>query len=189
MEREINFPIKYAVLELKEKGGWAVGYKDIIRGYIVSKCYVMESSISYKSDGTNKITHKVVFPYKNLETLEISIKNGEYYLGKAELPRYDAYNNPYPVNIVDSLFDTFEEAKIIANEKNEELEANILWAIPTLGNNNSLYETKKNEFKDKLRLCDLFEQLLLEIAEDMSITEDISLDTKQPIKILKPVKK
>ena len=42
MSRENNFPIKYAVLELKEEGGYITNYKDIVRGYIVSKCWVAE---------------------------------------------------------------------------------------------------------------------------------------------------
>ena len=196
MEKGINYPIKYAVLELKEKGGWPVGYKDIIRGYIVSKCYVMESKISYRSDGTNKVTHKVVFPFTDLERFETSVKNNEYYLGEAEMPRYDACNNPYPVNIVDDLFDTFEEAKISANEKNEELEANLLLNIPSSIFTEKIkssfitqYKALEKEFKEKLELCYLFEQLLLKKTENMIISEKPSLNKQNHIvKELKPIK-
>ena len=33
MSEEINYPIKYAVLELKERGGWAVNYENITQGF------------------------------------------------------------------------------------------------------------------------------------------------------------
>ncbi len=35
MDKDNNFPIKYAILKLKEKGGYITNYKDITRGYIV----------------------------------------------------------------------------------------------------------------------------------------------------------
>ena len=53
----INYPIKYAVLELKSRGGWLVGFRDITQGFIASKCYVVETNIVYHQDGGNSITH------------------------------------------------------------------------------------------------------------------------------------
>ena len=63
MKEKVNFPIKYAVLELTQSGGWMVDYKDITKGFIVSKCYVIEDNIIYDSDGNSKIVHKVFFPF------------------------------------------------------------------------------------------------------------------------------
>ena len=54
MYKDNNFPIKYAILELKEKGGYITNYEYIVRGYIVSKCWVVESSIKYFSDGDSE---------------------------------------------------------------------------------------------------------------------------------------
>ena len=71
MSRELNYPIKYAVLELKEKGGYLVGYKGITQGFIVSKCYVIRSNRAYNSDGS-KIFRSLKNPLEMvLKILEI----------------------------------------------------------------------------------------------------------------------
>ena len=87
MNKEINYPIKYAVLELKERGGWSVGYKDITQGFIVSKCYVIESSIIYNADGSYKTIHRVVFPFSDIAAFKDSLAYGKQYIGKPEIPR------------------------------------------------------------------------------------------------------
>lgn len=100
MSSKNKYPIKYAVLELKESGGWPVGYKDIIRGNIVSKCYVVESSIRY---GDSKIFHKVVFLFSSLETLKQSLHNQSQYIGEKAIPSYDANGDPYPITKIKKL--------------------------------------------------------------------------------------
>lgn len=91
MNKEINYPIKYTILELKERGGYLVGYEDITQGFVVSKCYVIESSIAYNADGSNKIIHKVVFPFQNIESFKISLRNGMQNIGNAEISRHNIY--------------------------------------------------------------------------------------------------
>ena len=93
MSEENNFPIKYAILELKEKSGYLANYKDIVRGYIVSKCWVVESSIKYFSNGESKIFHKVIFPYKSLDVFKTSLCNNSKYMGERSIPRYDFNGN------------------------------------------------------------------------------------------------
>lgn len=191
LSKEINYPIKYAVLELKEKGGFLVGYENITQGFIVSKCYVMESNIVYNSDGSNEVTHKVVFPFKNILCLEVSIRNGKQNIGKENIPSYDANNRPYPVNIVTNLFDSYEEAKNIAEEKNEECRDNLILEVD-MGNPNwkETFEIMKYEFDQRIELCNLFERLVLEATEDMEISELLSTDEQKSfVRILKPVKK
>ena len=190
MEKEINYPIQYAVLELKTSGGWSVGYKDVTQGFIVSKCYVVESNIVYHSDGTNKITHKVVFPFEDISCLQIS-QNRIQNIGEEKIPSYDACNHPYPVQVVNELFDSYEDAKISAEEKNEEHKHNLVLKV-YIGKTNKKeqLEKLKREFEQRLKLCYLFEQLVLEATKDMRISEPIS-NKKQgsSVKILTPIRK
>lgn len=190
MSKEINYPVKYAVLELKIEGGWSFGYKNITQGFIVSKCYVVESSIVYHSDGKNTIIHKVVFPFSDISLLQNSLTNGSKNIGKENIPSYDACNNPYPVNVVTDLFDSYEEAKGDAEEKNEEIKNNLILRV-ALGNlSKEQFKILKQEFEQRLELCYLFEKLALEATEDMKISEQLSTNEQEPsIKVLKPVKK
>lgn len=197
MNKAINYPIKYAVLELKEKGGWSVKYEDITQGFIVSKCYVIESNIVYNPDGSNNIIHKVVFPFQDIETFKNSLINGKQNIGKAEIPRYDACNRISPINVVTDLFDSYETAKEAAQEKNEEYECSIILQVPNpidtrLSNSNwkEQYEILKQEFRARLEKCNLFEQLVLKATEDMTISKEASMDKQKSfVKVLKPVKK
>lgn len=192
MSKKINYPIKYAVLELKEKGGWLVGYEDITQGFIVSKCYVVESNIIYNADGSYKITHKVVFPFTDIASLRISLMNGcQNNIGEKNIPSYDACNKPYPINEVADLFDSYEEAKIIADEKNEGLKHNLILKVSISDSNwKEKYETLKSEFNQRLKLCNFFEQLVLEATERMELSEQLTSEKQEPfVRILKPIKK
>ena len=55
----VNYPIKYAVLELRDENNATFGF-------IASKSYVIEDSIRYLPDGSNIEYHYVVFPYSNV---------------------------------------------------------------------------------------------------------------------------
>ena len=197
MNKEINYPIKYAVLELKEKGGYLVGYEDITQGFIASKCYVVESNIIYNSDGSNKVIHKVVFPFQDIECFKISLRNSRQNIGNPEVPRYDACGRIYPINIVTDLFDSYESAKVAAIERNEEYIRNSLSKIPApspatlpIVNWQKYYEESKQKFENGLEICNLFEQLILTATEDMDISEEVITDKQKTfVKTLRPIKK
>lgn len=138
----------------------------IIKVEGVSKCYVIESSIKYSPNGDKQISHKVVFPFSNLETLRRSLHNQSEYIGKRTIPVYDACNRPYPVNVVTDLFDSYEEAKIDAEEKNEEYKHEFA--------KNPDWKEQFKEFEQSLELCYLFEKLVLEATEDMNITNEMN---------------
>ena len=193
MNKEINYPIKYAVLELKEKGGWLVGYEDITQGFIVSKCYVVGSNIVYHPDGTNTINHQVVFPFEDISLFKASIGNGGQNIGDGKIPHYDACNKPYSVHVVSDLFDTYEQAKEAAFEKNEEYKQNIIFKMPVPkgDTSNSVWDERFKslirEYEENLELCNKFEQLVLEATENMSISEGLSMNSNRSIvRILKP---
>ena len=173
MKEKIKYPVKYAVLELKEKGGWISNYKDITRGFVVSKCYILESSIVYNKDGSEKIIHKVVFPFDNINCFKLSLREGIHNIGLRNTPSYDAYGNPYPVTVVNDLYDSYDEAKNDAKGKNEEFKANIMSCVSvTEPEWESRYKRESEEFDNKLSICELYEQLAIEKTNDMTVTFD-----------------
>jgi len=175
-------------LELKKRGGWSVGYEDITQGFIVSKCYVMESNIVYHSDGSNEITHKVVFPFENISCFGA---NDRQILGNENIPYYDACNNPRPVNVVTNLFDSYEEAKIVAEERNGKLKNNLIFEVEMSEPDwKETLEKLEKKFDKRLELCYLFEQLVLEKTSDMKISKQLSTSgQKNFVKILEPMRK
>lgn len=184
-----KFPIKYAVLELKQKGGYTNNYEDIIRGYIVSKCWVVESSIKYSSSGESKISHKVIFPYSNLDNFKASLHNNGKYIGERIMPSYDACDEPYPVDIVTDLFDTYDDAKVKAKEKNDALRKELIITIPYrkyYPQFKITFVDVEEKFKSELAICQLFENEVEENTKDMIITPNIE-ETKG-IQLLKSYK-
>lgn len=187
----MNFPIKYAVLELKERGGWAVNYANITQGFIVAKCYVIESNIKYNTYGNYEINHKVFFPFKDIETFRVSLDYGKQNIGSAKIPRYNACNEVWPVDIVTELFDTYEEAKASAIKQNEEYKNNLILKVPSpkVWNKENITNVKnsldilKQEFEERLKISNLFEQLVLEETKDLVISKELESN----IKILKPI--
>ncbi len=178
MDIKNNFPIKYAILPLKEEGGYSVNYQDIIRGYIVSKCWVIESSLKYISVDKFKIFHKVIFPYKNLTMFKKYLLHKENNIGPKVLP--NSYNDSL-LNTVLNLYDSYENAKKDAIEKNEVLRHELILNIPY---NISDYKFKKilaeleNDFKEQLSICQLFENNILFKTVDMNITENLKINNK-----------
>ncbi len=172
MNNELNYPVKYAVLELKEVGNCSQGWKDITKGFIASKCYVVESKTIYSKDGSSKTFHKVVFPYKDFKTFKMLLNaRNIIQVDTRNIPRYDAISKPYPVDIVADLFDTYEEAKTIANAKNKELYRQITCYLNIEYLENNLDRINK-EFLKEIELCNLFEKASLEETEDMVISSN-----------------
>ena len=74
--QELKYPVKYAVQELTQYGGWENSFVDTIKGYIVSKCYIVETNTMYYADGKEQTSYNVVFPYQDIEAFQKSIENG-----------------------------------------------------------------------------------------------------------------
>ncbi|MCI9280557.1 MAG: hypothetical protein HFJ02_07160 [Bacilli bacterium] len=167
MSEDKEYPIKFAVWELKRSGGCLVGYRDIIIGYIPSKCYAVESDIKYCPNKAIKIFHKVVFPFENeeFERFQYSLQNGyPYDIGERIFPSYDANGNPYPYEIVLDIYDTYEEAKEAADRQNK--------AILVSEEFQEKSEESKKFFLKQLTLCQSFEQLVTSATLDMTVTSE-----------------
>lgn len=174
MGKELNYPIKYAILELKEPGGWPAHYKNITQGFIVSKCYVVESKIRYHSNGKYEMMHKVVFPYNNISDFKLSMKQGNSYNEEEKVPLYDACFNPYPIDVVYDLFDSFEEAQKVAFAKIQELKKRIVLRVSVSDENwKDKYEQLKKEFIENLIICKKYEEYILEKTKNMLVLNNI----------------
>lgn len=117
MEKEINYPIKYAIMPIEEQTGWAMGLHGLVRDYsivanIVMKCYVVGKSIKFEKDGSHQTQYEVVFLYGT----EGYTKNFE-----PTVPSYGFHNQCTNSTDVEQVFDTFEEAKAVATDKNDQI--------------------------------------------------------------------
>jgi len=173
---ELKYPIKYGVLEIKEEGNWENGFVDITKGYIVSKCYVVESNTKYYADGKSKETYSVVFPYQDINVFMESIKNNDHVknLGYKKIPRLNAMKEYYSVEKLDNIYDNYEDAKEMAEIKNNVLRNNPSFTGKTSIEMNEII----NEVGRNLALCLLFEQAVLEQTKDMEVTNLESYNTK-----------
>lgn len=168
--KEDNYPIKYAVLKLREEGR---AYS-VTRGYIVEKCYVAESIIKNYGDRKSKIVHKVVFPFSNLAVFKEALCRNYQDIGKKEVPEINLDGNVdlSCVHYVSNLYNTYEDAKKEADEKNKEMEAEISLCIS--------YDRKlrkaKQKFKKEMTICNFFGKIALASTEDMKITFEYDED-------------
>lgn len=189
MDEVVNYPVKYAVLELKQRGDQSVRFKEITKGFIASKCFIIESNIVYDHKGKGKIIHKVVFPYKDIEMFNNSIKNGRPNIGKPEIPYSRALNNTFKLNIVEELYDSYESAKTKARDLNEKHSKKLMRSVEDFFGDLDFKDQRENilkEFEDGLEMCYLFEQTIAYATMDMNaIDGSISDKEKTYVRVLK----
>ena len=175
MEKELNYPIKYAIQELTIQGGFTQNYEEITLGFIVSKCYVINQNIKYLQNGTFETIYKVVFPYKDIDSFRYSLSGHHHYNEEPSIPKYNYCRECTNSNKVSELFDTYEEASLQAEIFNQEKRKKINFC-----NINAYTELVKQHNKD-LEICKQFEQLINELQTNMTITKD-NISTKKLIK-------
>ena len=158
-----KYPIKYAVMEICEQTGWTPGLHELGREYevvanIVSKVYLVSETTKYLGDGTSKKEYSIVFPYQILMDIN-----------KRKIPEFNFYGQCYNAEKVEQVFESYDDAKKIANQKNDNLRSN----IPTyyILNKDWLKKTKEaqNDFDKKLSGYLDFEQLILSLEDDMVV--------------------
>lgn len=171
MEKKLKYPIKYAVQELKEHGGWEHNYEDITIGFITSICYVINQNTRYYPDGTNKTTYQVVFPYKDIHTFKYRNK----FIEEPDIPYFSIHNTCLNSNEVPEIFETYEEALIATEKANINMKKSIICKV-------SEYEKHLNTHNKNLEICKLFEQLVLEKTTNMIITANKTYSKKLSLK-------
>ncbi len=117
MGKQVNYPIKYAIMPVEEQVGWASGVHGLVKdidvvAYIVCKCYVIAERRKYASDGTSKIESEIVFLY-NRRTVYGSFEPA--------VPEFSLYGKCTNSILVDAVFDDFDAAKSEATRRNEQI--------------------------------------------------------------------
>ena len=128
-----NYPIKYAVMPIKEKEYRDSDWYDVC--YVIVKCFVLEEKVEHHADGTKRNKYFVVCPYQ---------RGDSYYDFKKSPP--DDYYGEWVRNV----YDTYEEALEEKNKRNIDMEPFILDK-----------ERRKKElelFKERLELFRQFEK-------------------------------
>ena len=164
-----NYPIKYAVMAIKEENNWAKisgnlgnGYGDV--AYIVSKVYLLGSNTLYFNDGTSKNEYNVVFPYKSPADLED--RRG---------PKYGINSFYVDYDTVDFVFDNYNDANEYAGKLNDRLRKIICKSMIATGIDLNIQQEQSNIlFSDRLEEYQKFEDLILTLSDDMVITPSLS---------------
>jgi hypothetical protein len=162
-----NYPIKYAVMPIIRQTGWVSGMNELEReyadvAYIASKCYLVKENKKYKANGEKEILYEVVFPYRD----------GNYgYWCRVE-PEYNL-SNCINSNLLDKVYDTYEEAQKAAKEKNNELLAKQTWYIAFNSKYKKEYNQITKEYKERLAVFKNLEKLIEEKTGDLVVDEQI----------------
>lgn len=185
---EKGYPIKYAVERLTVSGGYNNVYDDITEGYIVSKCYVADTKVSYYNGMEPRITHEVVFPFRKYERFKFDLGSGVKYHETPITPKRNASGNASYTQTVDKLFDTFEEAKKEAEIANSDIWKTELYNISLLdGDWRIKHKRALLEHKTRLGVCSCYETFITEQTKHMEVTPMITLNEPENSKlILKP---
>lgn len=169
-KNELGYPIVYAPLQIKERGGYLNNYEIITLGHIVSKCYVLESIIKYLPNGDAELYYKVVFPYNDISALS----DNKTDLGNPNIP-----SKTSDYDIVTEIFDNYDDAKKCVEDKNNLLELWLSTYKPTLLPDGDIdkyniqlerYNAEYAELKKELSLCKEFEKLVLNETKKMHIS-------------------
>lgn len=179
---EKGYPIKYAVERLTIGGGYKNGYEDVTEGYIISKCYVADTKVSYYLCSEPVITHEVVFPFRKYEKFKFYLKEGTKYYEKPLTPSRCANNEVSCSQTVDKLFDTYEEAKEEVEELNNSLWRNEMSNYSLLDKNwQDNYKEKLIQFRARMGVCAAYEKFVNEQTEYLEVTPK-----EQSVLVLKP---
>lgn len=159
-----DYPIRYAVLELRKKGGWAVDYEYVTQGYIASKCYVVGSKLFYGGK-ESRIESNVIFPYEDIDLFKKTSS-----LGEKQIPTYTSSGELANMRTVSKVYETFEEAKEAAEKENENYKDSLLYKIDVSREGWKIELDKlKEDFERNLNICYSFEEKALECTKDLEV--------------------
>ena len=142
-----------------------------------SVCYVLEERIDCSS-GNRK--YVVSFPYDDfehfMEWFKINKDKYNYYIAALYKRYYEQRINPdrecyregYPRHIVIELYDTYEEAKEIADRKNT-----LLKSEETLNTGSAAYQKLSQEFANTMEICGEYEKFIFVNTTDMEVSKEV----------------
>ena len=164
-----NYPIKYAVIPMIEQVGWSHGLNELERKYdavcyIVSKCYLIEENKEYKADGTVRVKYHVVCPYECDEFNEWNRVEPEFSIFHGQ-----CINDV----VVDEVYDSFEEAKVDKDVKNQKILKEKFSYMPF-----EMYRKRhkevESEFNNKLTYYNQLETMIENNVQDLNEDSDKS---------------
>ena len=177
-------PIKYAIQELtiEKEDYFTDDYIKETIGFIVSKCYVLEDRICYSESGTNH-KYAVSFRYDDFESFMAYYNRFKSVYGNNVYKYYIGNISKHPnTYVVDELFDSYEEAKIIADAKNSHLK----WEIVSNASSNG-YDELCSSIDNILSICSEYEKFVFANTTDMEITTEKLDDTDINAEIIKKI--
>jgi hypothetical protein len=180
MDNELKYPQKFAVLEVRERCGWEAGYEEKVRGYIPSKCYLLETKTKYLPNGNQKVAHEVVFPFTDYRGFKLGMMDGDFDPGTPSVPEYDSYGRLLNGETVEHVFDSFEEAEYLSKIMNEKLLTNLRNGIAFLLPDWQIkYHMKVQEFDREMFNCRQFYKSIQKRIDNPT-KEDIMRLSKKP---------
>ncbi len=172
VKKELKYPIKYAVMPIEEQIGWYPGLNELEREYdvvvnIVSKCYVIREEKEYLQDGTFKIKYEVVFPFQ---------KKDKIYIGGFEpvIPEYNFYSQCTNSIFVNQLFNSFDEAQVVADQANEEILHHTIGILPYNEDFQKNLKVTKEKHQETLDRYKKIEETIEQKTCDMKIIKTYS---------------
>lgn len=135
---EDKYKVKYAIMEIKENKKINKRTFDMTRGFIVSRCYVIDENVT---DGI----YKVIFPYSDFESFKSC----------------NEIHESYKIEMVDKVYDSFMNAKVDANIKNKKIRKNLINYVSLLSFGwRENYEMLERDLDKDLIKCKEFEELI-----------------------------
>lgn len=165
-----GYPIKYSVLPLNPSKGVLLKCKDDeIEGYIVSKCYVISSTMNYYIEDEATLMHEVIFPYENYGEFK---EKGKDYMECPKIGRPNSNGHVGHTTLVSKLYDTYEEAQKAATIANDQLlDMKLSKQSPTTTASEYKEQCKETiqKFRDNLKTCKKFEELIASKTKNMNV--------------------
>lgn len=165
----LNYPVKYAIMGVFEQSGWNYGLNELERNYevvanIALKCYVIGERRKYHKDGSNSVKYEIVFLYNRA-----SLDN--YLLFKINYPEYNLFTNEcINATFVNTIYNTFEEAKEEARKANEEILNRKLIGLPFSSDYKERLAKSETEYKEVLAKYQRIEDDIEAKTKDAKIT-------------------
>lgn len=162
---ECRYPIKYAAMPIVSQVGWIPGLNELEReyevtAYIVSKCYLIKESTIYGSDGGKHVSYNVVFPFQR--------ENAATF--KRNYPDYNHFNGECHNQIsVEKVFDSYEDAASLVQEKNQELFDKNVSFLPFDDNFIKKLNENKKDFANKMKNWKQLEEKIATETQDMKV--------------------
>lgn len=161
---ELKYPIKYAIMQIKNQNGWTSGGNELestfgVVANIISKCYVISERKEYLQDGTTKKIYEVVFVYQD--------QNIVY-------PEYSIYGSCINSEMVDRVYDNINEALLAKDKANKKIINNNIGILPYNEKFKETVKDLKEKHQNNLDRYNILEQEIERKTQSLSVEKENS---------------